>query len=271
MIKNTVGIIGCGNMGGAIARGVVSRGAFSSDEVYVYDQDQVKAAKLASEIGCQPGDLSQMVRTSEILLIAVKPGDFKALVEVVSADIVDQTIASVMAGVKIQDIVSSLGKDVSVVRAMPNLAASLKQSVTCLTCNDKARKIGAVEKVREIFLSIGDVVDVEENEMDLVTAISGSGPAYLFSLAEAMLEAAVENGLEEDVARKIVSGTLSGSSLLLKGSSQSPSELVKRVASKGGTTEAALSVFAQKGFKNTVKNAILKAAGRSREMSGGDQ
>ena len=269
MIKCAVGIIGCGNMGGAIARGIVSRGRIPAREVYMYDRDSDKAVQLAAETGCRRDNLSVIVRDSEILLIAVKPGDFKALTEVISADIGGAIITSIMAGVKISEIVSCLGKDFPIVRAMPNLAASLQQSVTCLTCNDKAREIGAIEKVKEIFLCIGDVVDVKENEMDIVTAISGSGPAYLFSLAEAMLEGAMEEGLSEDVARKLVSGTLTGASLLLKGSDNSPSELINMVASKGGTTEAALSVFTSEGFRDIVKKAIVKAKARSVEMSGG--
>ena len=269
MIKSAIGIIGCGNMGGAIAKGIASSGSIPVGEVYVYDKDGDKAAKLALETGCRNGDIFQMVRGSEIILIAVKPSDFRALAERISSDIVDQTIASVMAGVTTSEIVASIGKDVPVVRAMPNLAASLKRSVTCITLNNRAMSVGNIDRVKKIFLCIGDILEVEEKQMDAVTAVSGSGPAYLFALAEAMAEAAIEEGLNEDVSRKLVSGTLLGASFLLENSELSASGLMNMVASKGGTTEAALSVLKEKGFKDIVKKAVHMAKERSSEMSRG--
>ncbi|MFA6636061.1 MAG: pyrroline-5-carboxylate reductase [Candidatus Omnitrophota bacterium] len=270
-MKGGIGIIGCGNMGGAIARGIASHGSISLEEVYLYDLDASKAEKLAYETGCRHGDILQMARGSQILVLAVKPADFKALAKEISSDIIDQTVVSVMAAVRTKDIVSILGKDIAVVRAMPNLAASVRRSVTCLYFNEKAAGNGTGLKVREIFSGIGEVLDVKESEMDIVTAISGSGPAYLFSLAEAMVKSARDEGLSEDTAVKIVSGTLSGASILLEKSDRSAGELIKMVASKGGTTEAALSVFASGGFENIVKKAVLAAKKRSAEMSGGEK
>jgi pyrroline-5-carboxylate reductase len=270
-MKSGIGIIGCGNMGGAIARGIASRGSIPLEEVYLYDLDVSKAEKLGRETGCRHGDILQMARGSRILVLAVKPTDFKALAKEIAADIIDQTVVSVMAAVRTKDIVSILGKDIAVARAMPNLAASVKRSVTCLCFNEKAIGNGTDREVREIFSGIGEVLDVKESEMDIVTAISGSGPAYLFSLAEAMLEAARDEGLSEDAARKIVFGTLLGAAMLLEKSDRSAGDLIEMVASKGGTTEAALSVFASGGFKDIVKKAVLAAKKRAGEMSGGEK
>ncbi|HPN72533.1 MAG TPA: pyrroline-5-carboxylate reductase, partial [Candidatus Omnitrophota bacterium] len=238
MPKGSIGIIGCGNMGGAIASGIVSRGNFRKADVYVYDKDAAKAEELCSRVGCRNGELTQIVRGSDVIVIAVKPLDFSGLSGSISADLVDQTVVSVMAGVRINDIVSGFGKNIPVVRAMPNLCAGIGRSVTALSFNEQAEKVQAGDRVREIFRCIGDVVDVKETMMDMVTAVSGSGPAYLFSLAEAMMEAAIVGGLSRESAKELVLGTLSGASELLKKSDHEAADLVKMVASKGGTTEA---------------------------------
>lgn len=268
MIKTIIGVVGCGNMGGAIVRGIVCRGVVPASDVYVYDLNEDKALALAEETGIHRADLKQTVRVANILFIAVKPVDFTALAEDISADIVEQTIVSVMAGVNISEIKSCFNKSVAVVRAMPNLPACVKQAVTCLASGENARIKGTLEKVGQIFSCIGDVVNVDEKDMDLVTALSGSGPAYLFALADAMLDAALEGGMDENTARKLISGTLFGSSVLLRTSKCSAGELINKVASKGGTTEAALSVFRERSFKGIVKEAVKKANVRSVEMSG---
>ncbi len=262
----TVGIIGCGNMGRAIARGMVEKGILSGSAILLNDADEAKAAALAEETGGVQKELSALVRGSEFLVIAVKPQDFGALLKDISGDITGQTIVSVMAGIRISDITGGLGREVPVVRAMPNMAAFAGESMTCISCNSMVTAAG---EVKDIFSGIGRVMEVEERFMDAVTALSGSGPAYLFYLARAMIEAGMEAGLDGRASRELVAQTLYGSAALLRDAESSPAELIGKVASKGGTTEAALSVFDEGDLKGIVKRAIAKAKQRSEELSRG--
>jgi len=171
-----------------------------------------------------------------------------------------------MAGVSINRITQVLGGDIQVVRAMPNMAAFIAEAVTCIAMN------GPVDKkpdIVDILMGIGLVIEVKEDQMDAVTAVSGSGPAYLFFLADAMMSAASGLGLGQKEADMLVRQTLYGSAALLKGSEEGPDELISKVASKGGTTEAALSVFKKKGLAGAIEEAVRAAKKRSGELSGG--
>ncbi len=261
----TVGIIGCGNMGSAIVRGMVEKKVLGGDSIFLYDKDIQKSETLAGKTGCALGELSRMVRGSDLLIIAVKPQDSEALFREIASDIADQTVVSVMAGVSIEVITGRLGK-VPVVRAMPNMAAVVSEGVTCIARNDLVKRM---EEVKNIFTGIGSVVEIEEKFMDAVTALSGSGPAYLFYLAGSMIEAAVEMGIDERKAEMLVKQTLYGASCLLRGADENPEKLIEKVASRGGTTEAALGVFKEDDLKGIIKTAIKKARERSGELSKG--
>jgi len=199
MSEFSIGIIGCGNMGGAITRGMIAKDIFPADSIFLYDNDIEKLEYLSGDTGCAKGDISQMVRGCTYLIIAVKPQDFDALAKGIASDMVEQTIISVMAGMRTSDITRKLGKEVPVVRAMPNMAASVSESITCVTCNE-ASKID--EGIKSVFAGIGKVMEVDESFMDAVTAVSGSGPAYLFYLAEAMIEAGRKLGFGEEIRKK---------------------------------------------------------------------
>jgi len=267
MKEYMIGVIGCGNMAGAIVRGMVGKEHIEPGSILLCDKVIEKADCLSKETGCRRGDLPNVVREADMLLIAVKPHDLGGLLEVIAPGIKGQTIISIAAGIKIDTILEKIGKKVPVVRVMPNIAAFVNESITCVAHNDMARDM--VEEVKMIFSDIGNVTEVEEELFDCVTALSGSGPAYLFYLANEMIDAGVSLGLNEDVSKKLVCETLFGASLLLKEGNVSPKELISKVASKKGTTEAALSVFEAEGFGKILKNAITKAKTRSEEISGG--
>ncbi len=267
MKEYVIGVIGCGNMAGAIVRGMVGREHIKPGSILLHDKVIEKADCLSKETGCRRGDLSNIVREADILLIAVKPHDCGGLLEEIAPKIKEQTIISIAAGIKIDTILKKIGKEVPVVRVMPNIAAFVNESITCVAHNDMAR--GIIEEVKIIFSGIGDVAEIEEGLFDSITALSGSGPAYLFYLAGAMIDAGVNLGLSEDISKKLVFQTLFGGSLLLKEDNISPEELIEKVASRGGTTEAALAVFEAEGLGKILKNAITKAKTRSEEISGG--
>ena len=261
-----LGVIGCGNMGSAIVRGVVAKGVVPGENILVNDKDVDRAMLLSDETACRLERLSDLVSGSDMLVIAVKPQDFEALADEIRGDVSGQTVISVMAGVPIERITGKLGENVPVVRAMPNMAAFVSESVTSIAANGPLER---KQDVVDILSGIGPVIEVDEREMDTVTALSGSGPAYLFFLADAMISSAEKLGLEKGVADKLVRQTLYGSAALLRASDELPADLVKRVASKGGTTEAALSVFEEKSLRKTIEEAVAKAKKRSEELSKG--
>ena len=267
MKEYVIGVIGCGNMAGAIVRGMVGKEHIKPGSILLYDKVIEKADCLSKETGCRRGDLSNVVREANILLVAVKPHDLGGLLEEIAPGIKEQTVISIAAGIKIDTILKKIGKKVPVVRVMPNIAAFVSESITCVAHNDMAS--GVIEEVKTIFSGIGDVVEIEEELFDCVTALSGSGPAYLFYLANEMINAGVSLGLNEDTSKKLVRQTLFGASKLLKEGNVSSKELIAKVASKKGTTEAALEVFEAEGFGKILKNAITKAKTRSEEISGG--
>jgi pyrroline-5-carboxylate reductase len=266
MINLKTGIIGCGSMGSAIARGMVERGIAEGKDIYLNDKDINKSSSLAKETGALDEDLCFVMSKSDFIIMAVKPQDFDHLSEGIVSEIAAQTIISVMAGIKISMIAEKFGKEVPIVRAMPNMGAFVGEGVTCLSYNSLVSK---KEEVKSIFSSIGKVFEMDESALDAVTALSGSGPAYLFYLAEAMISAGVKAGLEGSLAGELVVQTLYGSSALLRQTGDSPEELIDKVASKGGTTEAALSVFENKDLKKIIEKAVEAAKERSEELSKG--
>jgi pyrroline-5-carboxylate reductase len=268
MKSMTIGVIGCGNMGSAIVKGIVDKKILSSDTIFLYDKDPKKSQELAKETGVHQGDLLQIVRGSGVIIIAVKPQDYEELFKTITGDIVGQTLVSVMAGVRIETIEGYMSNKNPVVRAMPNMGAFASESMTCIAFNDQ---VALSKEIKEIFSGIGKVIEVDESLLDSVTSISGSGPAYLFYLAGAMIEAAEETGMEKKLAERLVLQTLYGSSLLLNTAGESTCELINKVASKGGTTEAALNVFEEQKMKETIKNAIKAAKQRSEQLAKGEK
>jgi len=265
MKERITGIIGCGNMAGAIVRGMISKGHVDPESILLYDKVIEKADCLSKETLCLRKDLASVLSEANILLMAVKPQDLSPLLEEIAPDVKEQTIISIVAGIKIGTILKRIGKRVPVVRAMPNIAAFVGESITCTCHNDMVKDI---EEIKTIFSGIGNVVGIGEDFFDGITALSGSGPAYLFYLARAMISAGLNLGLEEDVSKRLVIRTLYGAAALLKEGSSSPEELIQKVASKGGTTEAALAVFDSERFNEIIKKAIVKAKARSEEISG---
>lgn len=270
MIDKTIGIIGCGNMGEAILKGL-SGVVEKSTRLVVSEQDLKRRDEIqtAYKIIIAP-DNHYLFKYSDAVIIAVKPKDFESLLkEDICCDISSQKlIISIAAGVTTGYIESIVGEDVRVVRAMPNMPARIGEGVTGV-CGGSSAKPSDIELAKDVFSTIGSVVEVKEELMDAVTAISGSGPAYFFYMIEAMVESAKGLGLDEKTARELVEKTALGSVKLLLSSKEDPASLRKKVTSKGGTTEAALKVFEAKKFISIMKAATKAACKRSGELSKG--
>ena len=216
------------------------------------------------------GDNLDAARQAGIIILAIKPQVAAAVLTALEPAMTsDKLIISIMAGISTGFIEGRLTnvKDVRVVRAMPNTPA-LVQSAATAVCPGKNATGQDLETAREIFSLVGAVVSVTEKQMDAVTGLSGSGPAYVFTFIEALSDAGVKNGLQRDVALRLAVQTVLGAARMLAETSEHPAQLRDKVTSPGGTTIAALYALEKEGFRGVIMGAVDAACGRSRELAG---
>lgn len=262
-----LGIIGCGNMGSALARGILSKKILPFNNIYISDKDSSRVKALYREFGIHRGGNEEIVKRCNFIIIAVKPQDSRPLLTSISNELdSSKHLISIMAGVTISNIESVIKKKVAITRAMLNIAALTGKSITCLSHNKMVKEKTVVQK---IFSSIGEALEIDERRMDAVTAVSGSGPCYFFYLAEALKEAAVKLGIRKEDAVKLAAATLIGAGSLLDNLKLAPDALRERITSKRGTTEAALRILKSRKFKGLIAEAAKAACKRSGELSKG--
>lgn len=260
-----IGIIGCGNMGQAILKGLINRRYASRRDIFCSDQNKVKLRSVCRRFGTKSSSSNnELVRACRVVILAIKPQDLRKLAKQIGHFSGIKLIISVCAGVSTQVLERYFGK-VAVVRAMPNMPARVSFGISAIT-KGKYAKAKDKKLAKNIFSCIGDVVEVRENLLDAVTAISGSGPAYFFYLIENLINAAKKMGLAAKVARKLAITTALGSALLLLESEESPSALRKRVSSRGGTTEAAFEVFKKAKLSEVLCSGFYAAAKRAKKL-----
>jgi len=258
-------IIGGGNMGLTYAQSFLRSHIASKADMMILERSPEKAAELASkEIGTIYGHPEECITRGDLVILAVKPQDSPALFESIRG-LVDpqQVFLSIMAGVKIRTISEALGAN-KIIRAMPNLPAQIGMGMTAFTSSDEVTRIELVT-VQNLLNTTGKTVYVEdESFIDAATAISGSGPAYVWYFMDAMMSAAREMGFNESEAELLVSQTFIGAVELYRATSFSCEEWIQRVSSRGGTTEAAMRSFYQtevhldiiRGAKAALERAI---------------
>lgn len=273
--KTRLTIIGGGNMGSAIAAGAIHAEVLTPDAITVIEPDERKHGALA-ELGVHAlrelPDGSESLRLGERLLLAVKPQNFEALGALLRDRPVlkGAGVLSIMAGVTTARLKSALPGARSVIRLMPNLPASVGQGITAITFDAaEAPTAEDLDFADQLFSAVGGIVHLPEHLMDAFTALAGSGPAYVFYLAEALLQGAQRLGFSPDMADIIVRQTLLGSSVLLAGSDHTAAELRAAVTSKGGTTAAASAVLDSAGVPAAFASALKAAEARGRELSNG--
>lgn len=264
-------LFGFGNLGSAIAEGAIRRRRLHPREILAIDPEP--AARAAAErLGIRTSSAAAAAADAPALLVAVKPQQWPPVAEAIArfpdppgAAEPARLLVSVMAGVGSDRMRRECGGRVRVVRAMPNTPARLGLAITALAAHDARPQERAF--VRELFDSVGEIVEVPEDRFHAVTAVSGSGPAYVFRLAECMEQAARRAGLSAAVARALVSRTIRGAGAMLVEDGADPASLRDAVTSRGGTTAAALEQFERWGLEPAVADAIEAAERRSRELA----
>ena len=264
MKNNKVALIGIGNMGSAIVEGALLGNVLTPSNVTVYDKDVSKAKAFSSKNHVKKAiSIKDLLSEANIILVAVKPQNFCEVAEELKSLITKKHVfISILAGTSIQKIKKNLGRKVAVVRAMPNLGAKIRQSMTAISGSDKK----AVNIAKKLFSGCGEVIQVKEKMFDVITAVSGSGPAYFFFLMEALASFAVKNGISKKTAELLAAQTCVGSGLLVSNEKISPRILRKKVTSKGGTTEKALDVL-KSNKTNKIFELAFRAAARTRASS----
>ncbi len=266
----TIGFLGSGNMAEALIKGVITAGVYKPENIFISDIRPDRIDFLAKNYGVQKADSNAALAGKvDILVLSVKPQNMTDALQSIKGTIkTDTLIISIAAGIKVANIAAVLG-DMAIVRVMPNTPALIGEGASALFANDKAKPM--LERAKSIFAAVGKAVVVDnEGLIDAVTAVSGSGPAYYFLLMEEMIKAAGELGLPETVAKDLVLQTAKGAALLAveaDSRNESPAQLRKKVTSPGGTTEAALKVFAEGKISELISAAITRARDRGRELA----
>lgn len=266
--KNKIGIIGTGTMGEIFIKRLILKKVFERNNILIYDLKEDRASAMVNSYNTRKTkDLNELIAQSECVVIAVKPQDFLGLSrELKKVILKDNLILSIMAGKKIETIQKMLGIK-QVVRAMPNLPAKLGYGITLWKSANGIPKL-RLDLTKKILQSLGKEQRVkEESFLDLATAISGSGPAYVFYFQEIWIKAAEELGLPKEIAKSLVLKTIDGAVNLQKELNMDPKVLREKVSSKGGTTSAAIDVLKKEEMEKIFNKALTAALRRSRELN----
>ena len=269
-----IAILGAGSMGGAILHGLVRSGL--APEVTVTNRTPEKAAALADLDGvtsialeAEPGANTDAAAAADIVLVGVKPAMVPDLLREIAPALRPWTIVvSLAAGVTIATFEGILGGDVAVIRSMPNTPAVVGKAVTGIAAGSTATA-EHVALVRRLFETCGVVIEVPEDQIDPLSTISGSGPAYVFLFIEELTKAAVRRGFTEDQARLMAQQTFIGAAALLDATGEDPAELRRRVTSPRGTTERAIAVLHDARLDDVFTAATDAALARARELAAG--
>lgn len=269
MKTNKIGFIGGGNMASSLINGLCASG-HAPEQIWVSDINPDALAALAENLSVNTThDNNQMVNAVDVVVLAVKPQVLKEVVKGIASQIVQKNVLviSIAAGISQHSLSHWLGSETAIVRCMPNTPALVLSGATALHANPNVTEEQS-DLAENIMRSVGIALWVEhERDLDAVTAVSGSGPAYYFLLMEAMEKSAIDLGLSPETARLLVQQTALGAAKIALESTESPEQLRKQVTSPGGTTQQAIETFLQGGFTGLVAKALHAARDRSIEIA----
>jgi pyrroline-5-carboxylate reductase len=266
-VDQTVAFIGAGNMAGALIRGLIGTGTVPADRIIAADPDRARLDALGSELGVRTAeDNAQALRSADVVVLATKPQVFPSVLPALGASLrPDALVVSIAAGISTKIIEGSLPAGARVVRTMPNTPALVGVGATAIAGGKHATDAD-LALVETLFQSVGLCVRVPESQIDAVTGLSGSGPAYVFAMIEALRDAGVREGLSEETSLQLAAQTVLGAARLLFEQNEPPETLRERVTSPGGTTRAGLDALEASGFAEVLAGAVRAATRRSNEL-----
>jgi len=264
-----IGCLGGGAMGGALVEGLLRKGLVTPAGLYVSDINNERLEYLGEKLGVNvTTDSTAVVELADIIILAVKPQVAVPLLkEIAPAVRLEQTFISIAAGITVDQLESCFEAPVPVVRVMPNAPCLVGEGASAMSAGKHARKEN-MEKALAIFAAVGKVVEVPEPLLDVVTGLSGSGPAYMYLLLEGFIDGAVRLGLPRETAGVLIAQTMLGAAKMVLETGEHPGKLKDMVTTPGGTTMAGLYVLEDGGVRALMMKAVDAATRRSREMSG---
>ncbi|WP_275262630.1 pyrroline-5-carboxylate reductase [Paenibacillus tepidiphilus] len=262
---------GAGSMAEAIVRGVIARQVAQPVQIAMFNRsNQERLEFLSGSYGVRTAaaqaDKDEMLREASIICLAMKPKDAGEAISRMRPLVSDhQLIISFIAGLSVATIQQLLGRNLPVARAMPNTSSSIGQGMTGISFSPEVSEEQQRTTVA-FFESVGAVAVIEEQQQEILTGVSGSGPAYIYYMMEAMIAAGVEGGLSPEQSRTLTEQTVLGAVMMMRETKEDPALLRKAITSPNGSTQAAIQVLSDGNFTEHVKAAVLRAAERSREM-----
>jgi len=261
-----LGFLGCGKMATALVGGVVEAGVCPAKSVFVYDCVPVASAALAQKTGVTVAvDAAELVATVEAIVLCVKPADALAALRALGDALSEKLVISIVAGLSLAKLEAAAGAKARVVRVMPNTPALIHQGAAAFATGSTATPEDAA-LVSMIFSAVGRAVQVKEALMDAVTGLSGSGPAYVYLVIEALADGGVLMGLPRDLALQLAAQTVAGAAGMVLSTGLHPAALKDQVTSPGGTTIAGLEELEANGVRSAFLSAVRAATERSRQL-----
>ena len=266
MPEKKICIIGGGNMGEALAGGIISSGLAQVESITIHDIRKERLAYFTDKYHvCVSDDIAGAIEASDIVILAVKPRNMETVLSDMADTVGDRLIISIAAGVTLGFIEGILGEKARAVRVMPNTPALIGEGAAALAGGKNATD-SDIATARRIFDSVGMTVVVEEELIDAVTGLSGSGPAYGFIIIDALASAGVSQGLEAETALKLAAQTMLGAAKLCLNADKTPAQLTDMVASPGGTTIEGIKALEAGGIRETLAAAVEAATKKSKEL-----
>jgi pyrroline-5-carboxylate reductase len=265
-----VGFIGAGNMGEALIKGLVAANLVPPEAIYASDVRIERLRTLEQQYGVRLlQDNAELIRQADVVILAVKPQIMAPVVRQISATVTrKKLLISIAAGVSTMTIRAALGKDARLIRVMPNTPALVLEGVTAIA-KAEGLEPGDLDTASEIFSAVGRVVTLDEELMDAVTGLSGSGPAYVALVVESLADGGVKMGLDRVTAMTLATQTVLGAARLMLETGLHPGALKDMVSSPGGTSIAGVHALEEGGIRHTFMTAVERATLRSRELGRG--
>ncbi len=259
--------LGGGRMGSALIRGMLASGLTDGDHITISSKHPESARETASTLGTKSAvSNADAVAGADVIFLCVKPNQSLAVVTEIAPQVEGKLLISIVAGIRSQDLLAAAGGNLRIIRTMPNTAVRLRRGITAVAPDASASDTDLALALK-IFSSVGTALEVREKELDAITAVSGSGPAFALLMLESLAQGGIEGGLDPEVATTCAAGALAAAAALVMETGETPLALRQEITSPGGTTAAGLQVLTDSGFPNTVRDAVSAARHRSMELS----